>query len=62
MRHEVIVYRNPVEAWYWDNPEYMVYLVVGGIIVVGLFLSINFIVNKVKQNRRNNLYKGFPYK
>ena len=54
MKHEVIVYRSPIEAWYWDNPEYIVYLVVTDRVgIIGICLLIGWLVSQWNNRNRH---------
>jgi hypothetical protein len=49
MKHEVVVYRSPVEAWYWDNPQYIVYFVVSAVALVLIFLLLQWLFNRPRR-------------
>lgn len=60
MRHEVIVYRSPWEAFYFDNPQYILYALLLGVGVVGVYVAYSY-VREFFRRRRNKGYRYHPY-
>lgn len=49
---EVIIYRNPLEAMLWQNPEYFLYGIGIGIVVMGTYILATKIKDKFSNQRR----------
>lgn len=51
-RTEVVVFRSPAEAFYWDNPEYILYIFGGAILIIAGFV----IYGKIQDMRNRRKY------